>query len=88
MRIGSKAGVQVDRHYVATSTPRTGRLEGRMRLGGLERGAEGVHLGSHQDAASLKLAAAASGMRSRWGEPSISKPTMNFRIVAERKSGG
>src|SRR5260370_27936559 len=39
-------------------------------------------------AASLKLAAAASGVRSRWGEPSISKPTMNFRIVAERRSGG
>jgi hypothetical protein len=27
-------------------------------------------------------------VRSRWGEPSISKPTMNFRIVAERRSGG
>jgi hypothetical protein len=38
--------------------------------------------------ASLSLAAAASGVRSRWGEPNISKPTMNFRIVAERKSGG
>ena len=39
-------------------------------------------------AASLNLAAAASGVRSRWGEPSISKPTMNFRMVAERSSGG
>ncbi len=39
-------------------------------------------------AASLNLAAAASGVRSLCGEPSISKPTMNFRIVAERKSGG
>jgi hypothetical protein len=39
-------------------------------------------------AASLNLAAAVSGVRSRWGEPSISKPTMNFRTVAERRSGG
>jgi hypothetical protein len=38
--------------------------------------------------ASLSLAAAASGVRSLCGLPSISKPTMNFRIVAERKSGG
>jgi hypothetical protein len=38
--------------------------------------------------ASLSLAAAASGVRSLCGEPNISKPTMNFRIVAERKSGG
>ena len=39
-------------------------------------------------AASRNLAAAASGVMSRCGEPSISKPTMNFRIVAERRSGG
>ena len=39
-------------------------------------------------AASLNLAAAASGVISRWGDPSISKPTMNFRMVAERRSGG
>jgi hypothetical protein len=39
-------------------------------------------------AASLSLAAAASGVRSLCGLPSISKPTMNFRMVAERKSGG
>jgi hypothetical protein len=38
--------------------------------------------------ASLSLAAAASGVRSLCGLPSISKPTMNFRMVAERKSGG
>jgi len=39
-------------------------------------------------AVSLSRAAAASGVRSRCGEPSISKPTMNFLIVAERSSGG
>src|SRR5580765_1977700 len=33
-------------------------------------------------------AAASSGDKSRCGEPSISKPTMNLRIVAERSSGG
>src|ERR1700689_4521170 len=38
--------------------------------------------------ASRSRPAAASGVRSRWGEPSISKPTMNFLIVAERRSGG
>jgi hypothetical protein len=41
-----------------------------------------------QGAASRSRAAAASGVRSRCGEPSISKPTMNFLIVAERRSGG
>ena len=39
-------------------------------------------------AASRSRSAAASGVRSRCGEPSISKPTMNFLIVAERSSGG
>ena len=38
--------------------------------------------------ASRSRAAAASGVRSRCGEPSISKPTMNFFTVAERRSGG
>ena len=38
--------------------------------------------------ASRNRSAAASGARSRCGEPSISKPTMNFLIVAERRSGG
>ena len=33
------------------------------------------------------LRAAVSGVRSRWGMPSISKPTMNLRTVAERSSG-
>jgi len=32
--------------------------------------------------------AASSGVMSRCGIPSISKPTMNFRTVAERSSGG
>ena len=32
--------------------------------------------------------AAASGVMSRCGIPSISKPTMNLRTVAERSSGG
>ena len=41
-----------------------------------------------QPAASRSRSAAASGVRSRCGEPSISKPTMNFLIVAERRSGG
>jgi hypothetical protein len=41
-----------------------------------------------QGAASRSRAAAASGVRSRCGEPSISNPTMNFLIVAERRSGG
>ena len=35
-----------------------------------------------------RRAAAVSGVRSRWGEPNISKPTMNLRISAERSSGG
>ena len=39
-------------------------------------------------AACRSRSAAASGVRSRWGEPSISKPTMNFLTVAERRSGG
>lgn len=34
------------------------------------------------------LAAADSGVMSRWGWPSISKPTMNLRTVAERSNGG
>jgi len=33
-------------------------------------------------------ATAASGVMSRCGMPKSSKPTMNFRIVAERSSGG
>jgi hypothetical protein len=37
---------------------------------------------------SRKRAAAASAVISRCGDPSISNPTMNFRIVAERNSGG
>ena len=37
---------------------------------------------------SLNLAAATSAVISRWGVPSISNPTMNFRIVADRSSGG
>ena len=37
---------------------------------------------------SRKRAAAASAVISRCGDPSISNPTINFRIVAERKSGG
>ena len=39
----------------------------------------------HSDA---KCTAALSGVMSRWGMPSISNPTMNFRMVEERKSGG
>ena len=35
-----------------------------------------------------RCAAALSGVMSRCGMPSISNPTMNFRIVAERRSGG
>ena len=35
-----------------------------------------------------RRSAALSGVMSRCGVPSISNPTMNFRIVAERKSGG
>lgn len=38
--------------------------------------------------ASRSVAAAASGVMSRWGEPSSSKPTINFRTVADRSSGG
>lgn len=34
------------------------------------------------------LSAALSGVMSLWGIPSISNPTMNFRTVAERSSGG
>src|SRR5262245_37772163 len=33
-------------------------------------------------------AAASSGVKSRCGDPSSSKPTMNFRTVADRRSGG
>jgi quercetin dioxygenase-like cupin family protein len=47
-----------------------------------------VQIGRGYPAACLNLAAAASGVTSRWGEPSISNPTMNFRMVAERSSGG
>jgi hypothetical protein len=36
----------------------------------------------------LSVSAADSGVISRWGEPSSSKPTMNFRTVADRSSGG
>ena len=36
----------------------------------------------------LSLSAALSGVMSRCGIPSISKPTMNLRTVAERSSGG
>ena len=35
-----------------------------------------------------KRSAASSGVMSRCGMPSISKPTMNLRTVAERSSGG
>ena len=34
------------------------------------------------------LAAADSGVMSRWGWPSISKPTLNLRTLAERSNGG
>ena len=39
-------------------------------------------------ASSRNRSAAASGVMSRCGVPSISNPTMNLRIVAERKRGG
>ena len=35
-----------------------------------------------------KVSAAVSAVRSRCGEPSSSKPTINFRTLAERSSGG
>ncbi len=54
----------------------------------IRRTSESRTLGGRSYPAFLSRAAAASGVRSRWGEPSISKPTMNFRIVAERRSGG
>ena len=34
------------------------------------------------------ISAAFSGVISRWGIPNISKPTINLRISAERRSGG
>jgi hypothetical protein len=39
-------------------------------------------------AISRSRAAAVSGVMSRCGVPNISYPTMNFRTVAERNSGG
>jgi hypothetical protein len=39
-------------------------------------------------ASSRKRTAAISGVMSRCGVPSISNPTMNLRIVAERSKGG
>ena len=36
----------------------------------------------------LRRAAASSGVMSRWDMPSVSKPTMKLRPVAERSSGG
>ena len=59
---------------VLTSTGAPARA-GRSRL----------HLHLQSDA---KCAAALSGVMSRCGMPSISNPTMNLRIVAERSSGG
>ena len=39
-------------------------------------------------AVSLSRSAAGSGVMSRCGEQSISYPTINFCVVAERSSGG
>ena len=43
---------------------------------------------SHVSSTSRNRAAAASGVMSLCGVPSISKPTINLRTVAERNSGG
>ena len=40
------------------------------------------------DGTARSRSAAPSAVMSRWGMPSISKPTMNFFTVAERSSGG
>jgi hypothetical protein len=77
-----KVAVAANHQVIANSAGRTRQSRHRTQT----RSAQPTRAG--YSAASLKLAAAASGVRSRWGEPSISKPTMNFRIVAERRSGG
>ena len=77
-----KVAVAANHQVMANSAGRTRQSRHRTQT----RSAQPTRAG--YPAASLKLAAAASGVRSRWGEPSISKPTMNFRIVAERRSGG
>jgi hypothetical protein len=62
---------------VLVLVPRVGNLDPQRSLG--------------QKCTSLALrsrSAAASAVMSRCGMPSISKPTMNFRTVAERSSGG
>lgn len=41
-----------------------------------------------RDAAWRSVSAALSAVISRCGDPKSSYPTMNFRIVAERSSGG
>ncbi len=53
-------------------------------------GYEDVHWGSLFEMAMAvrNVLAADSGVMSRWGEPRSSKPTMNLRTVAERRSGG
>jgi hypothetical protein len=38
--------------------------------------------------AALRRAAAVSGVKSRWGMPNISKPTMNFRTEGGLTKGG
>jgi hypothetical protein len=80
--LDDKVAVAANHQVIANSAGRTRQSRHRTQT----RPAQPTRAG--YPAASLKLAAAASGVRSRWGEPSISKPTMNFRIVAERRSGG
>src|SRR6516162_8501455 len=57
-------------------------------LGGLHTNHESEALHATVSPASRNRDAAASGVISRWGVPSISNPTMNFRTCAERSSGG